>query len=303
MAEQVLVSRDRGWRTWVARGAAWARGHPQIGIFMLMVPLLVYLGVLFAYPLTRMIRISLFDPGFTLEHYVHFFAVPVYFKVLVNTVRIALIVTVICLILGYPVAYLLSIAPAHLRNILFIAVLIPWWTSTLVRTYAWMVILGRNGIINQTLLGLGLISEPLRLMYNTLGVVIGMVHVQLPLAILPLYSVMSGIDRGLLQAAQSLGAGTFQTFRRVFFPLSMPGVTGAALLLIVGNMGFYITPALLGGPANVLIAQLIDSQVSGLINWEFGSAIAVILLVISLVFFFLYNRLLGLDRLLGGRLS
>jgi ABC-type spermidine/putrescine transport system permease subunit I len=210
---------------------------------------------------------------------------------------------VISLIMGYPVAYFLSKAPPHLRNILFIAVLIPWWTSTLVRTYAWMVILGRNGLINQTLMGLGLIPEPLKLMYNTLGVVIGMVHVQLPLAILPLYAVMNGIDGELLRAAQSLGASAFQTFRRVFFPLSMPGVAGAALLLFVGSMGFYITPALLGGPSNVLISNLIDSQVSGLIHWAFGSAIAVILLVISLVFFLVYNRLLGLDRLLGGRLS
>ena len=151
--------------------------------------------------------------------------------------------------------------------------------------------------------GLGLISEPLKLMYNTLGVVIGMVHVQLPLAILPLYSVMNGIDRGLLRAAQSLGANAFETFRRVFFPLSMPGVTGAFLLLFVGSMGFYITPALLGGPSNVLISNLIDSQISGLIHWEFGSAISVILLVISLIFFFAYNRLLGLDHLVGGRLA
>lgn len=285
------------------RLAAWTREHPQVRVFLPMVPLLVFLAVVFFYPLARMLRLSLFDPGFTLEHYVHFFTVPIYFQVLVNTGKLGLVVTVVTLILGYPVAYVLANAPRSLRGILFITVLIPWWTSTLVRTYAWMVILGRNGLINQTLMSLGLISEPLKLMYNTFGVVVGMVHVQLPLAILPLYAVMIGIDRELLRAARSLGAGTFQTFWRVFFPLSLPGVTGAALLLFVGSIGFYITPALLGGPSDILISNLIDSQVSGLLHWGFGSAISTILLAIALVFFFVYNRLVGLDQLLGGRLA
>jgi putative spermidine/putrescine transport system permease protein len=303
MSEHISVGSRLKVRGLAPRIYAWGREHPQVGAFLPMLPLLIYLSALFAYPLTRMIRLSFFDPEFSLEHYHHFFSVPVYFKVLVYTARISLLVTVLTLIIGYPVAYLLTIAPSNIRNILFITVLIPWWTSTLVRTYAWMVILGRNGLINQILLGLGLISSPLKLMYNTLGVVIGMLHVQLPLAILPLYSVMSGIDQELLKAAQSLGANALQTFRRIFFPLSMPGVTGAGLLVFVGSMGFYITPALLGGPSNVLISNLIDSQVSGLIHWGFGSAMSVILLFISFVFFFLYNRYLGLDRLLGGRLA
>jgi putative spermidine/putrescine transport system permease protein len=265
-----------------------------------LAPALLYLLLLYIYPISKMLKLSLFDPTFTTEYYRHFVGSPIYANRLIFTFEIALAVTLICVVLGYPVAYLLTNVKSSVRNYLVLMVVIPFWVSILVRTYAWMVLLGRAGVINQLLLGLGIISEPVRLLHTTFAVLVGMVHVLLPFAILPMYSVMSSIDQELLKAAQNLGADSFQTFRRVFFPLSLPGVAGGGLLVFIIALGFYITPALLGGTSDVMIANLIDLQINALVNWGFGAAIAVILFGISLVIFYVYNRYLGLDQLLGG---
>src|SRR5205807_5989285 len=159
-----------------------------------------------------------------------------------------------------------------------VLVLLPFWTSVLVRTFAWIVVLGRVGIINQTLILLGVLAKPLALVFNTVGVYIGLVHVLLPLMILPLYSVMRGIDSRLLLAADSLGASPRQTFLRVFLPLSLPGVTAACLLVFIGAAGAYITPALLGGAQDLMVAQLIYDQVNMALNWPLAAALTVVLL-------------------------
>lgn len=276
------------------RGELWRQ-------ILLLGPLVGYLGVFFLYPLSRVLLQSVFDPEFTGEHYFAMVKYPVYARVFWNTLEISIGVTLICILLGYPVAYYLSSSKSNWATILLIAVILPFWISVLVRTYAWMMILGRYGVANDLLRGLGLIEHPLRMMYNRLGVYVGMVYVMLPYAILPMLSVMQGIDRTLLRAAESLGSTSWQSFRRVFFPLSLPGVGAALLLTFIVCVGFFVTPALMGGPRDTMIAISIQTQLEEVINWGFASALSVVLLVIVLILFFIYNRFLGLDTLLGGK--
>ena len=269
------------------------------GIYLIY-PLMLFLIVFFVYPLFLGFIRSFFDPHFTLIHYIHFFRVPIYVLVIINTFKIAVTVTVFCLLLGYPFAYLLSSVSPKMSNRLMIIVLIPFWVSLLVRTYAWMVLLGREGVINSVLIGLGLTTSPIKLIYNAIGVNIGMVHILLPYMILNLYSVMKGIDRNLLKASENLGANRLQTFFRVFFPLSLPGVAGGCLIVFIMAIGFFITPALLGGTGDIMISQLIESHVTTLLNWGFAFCASFILLGITFLILLIYNRFLGLDKLWGG---
>jgi putative spermidine/putrescine transport system permease protein len=269
-------------------------------ITLLLLPALVWLGVLFVYPIGRLFYLSLFGPAFTLRHYGKLVASPVYGTILANTFEISLIVTVLALGLGYPVAFLLATARARTAALLLAAVMLPLWTSVLVRTYAWMVLLGRRGVVNEALHGLGLLDTPLSLLYNRLGVTIGMVHVLLPFMILPIYSVMRGIDVELLKAAQNLGADRRQSFLRVYLPLSLPGIAAGCLLVFVTALGFFVTPALLGGRGDMMIAMLIETQVRELLDWEFASALAVTLLAVTGGTLFVVQRWLGLERIWGG---
>ena len=221
-------------------------------------------------------------------------------KVILNSFKIAFTVTLFSLLLGYPYAYLLSGVSESLANKLLIFVFLPFWVSLLVRNYSWMVLLGRHGVFNTILMKLGLISEPVRLLYCTMGVNIGMVHIMLPYMVLSLYAVMKGIDRNLLKAAQNLGANRFNTFVRVFLPLSLPGVAGGSLMVFIMAIGYFITPALLGGAKDVMIAQLIEMNVTLMLNWGFAFAASFVLLFFTIVILIVYNRFLGLDRLWGG---
>ncbi|MCM8746763.1 ABC transporter permease [Thermomicrobium sp. CFH 73360] len=273
----------------------------QLGYFLLLLPTLLLLLVLFVYPIVRLIVTSVYDGNhFTLVHYRRIVEVDLYLRVLQTTFTIALQVTLLCLILGYPLAYFLATLRARTARLLMILVLIPFWTSILVRTYAWMVLLQRQGVFNRWLLELGLIDEPLRMMYNRIGVLVGMTHVLLPFMVLPAYAVMRGIDRNLLRAAYNLGASPFQAFLRVFLPLSLPGVAAGSLLVFILALGFFITPALMGGRTDMMIAQLIETQIRTQLNFPFAAALAAVLLVITLVIFAIYNRLLGIDKMFGG---
>jgi len=180
--------------------------------------------------------------------------------------------------------------------VLWAAVLIPFWTSLLVRTYAWMVILGRRGIVNETLMALGLREVPLDLLFNRFSVTIGMVHILLPFMVLCLYAAMRGIDRGLLLAAENLGARPIQAFVRIFVPLSLPGVVSGSLIVFITALGFYITPALLGGARNTMIAQLIAGQITEQLNFGFGSALAIVLLILTALAFGLFGLFLKAGR-------
>ena len=270
----------------------------KVKYLLLLSSPLLFLLALYAYPISRMLLLSLFDPKFTVTHYAHFFKVSAYLSILINTFKMSISVTVICLLLGYPVAYLLSTTSSRTRNLLMVMIVLPFFTAILVRTYAWMVILGRNGILNQLLISWGFISSPLKLMHNLLGVYVGMVQILLPFMILPLYSVMVGIDRGLMKAAENLGANPFRVFFHVFLPLSLPGVGGGSLLVFILALGFFITPSLLGGVSDVMISMLIENHVSNLLNWGFASAIAVVLLAITLTIFPFYNRLSGIGKMM-----
>ncbi|MCK5600970.1 ABC transporter permease [Candidatus Pacearchaeota archaeon] len=267
----------------------------------LLLPVFLYLGYIFVYPLISMFSTSFFDPNFTLEHYIRIIQKPVYLKVIFLTFRLSLICTVTSLILGYPIAYLLNHVKPNVRNILLIFVVLPFWTSILVRMYAWMVILGRNGIINSTFLKLGLISTPLDLLYNTFSVTVGMIHFLLPFMIFPLYSVMTGIDKNTVRAAYILGANPFTAFLKVFLPLSLPGVGAGSLIVFILSIGFFITPALLGGRKDVVISMVIENQVNIQFNWPFAAALALVLLVLTLILFNFSNKFLGIDRIWGGK--
>ena len=260
---------------------------------------LAFFLAVYLYPLTRLLAWSFFSPGFTLEHYAKLFAEPAYLRAFRNTAEISVWVTVISLVLGYPLAYLMTVVSGRVRALLIVLVLVPFWTSILVRTFAWMVILGKRGLINQVLVGWGVIDRPLALIYNMLGVQIGMVHVLLPFMVFPLLSVMTRIDTALVAAARSLGASPRQAFLRIFVPLSLPGVSAGCVLVFLLAVGFYITPALLGGEGQVTFATLIELVVRDLLDWNFGASLGVFLLTVVGALFVLFSTLLGLDRLTG----
>jgi putative spermidine/putrescine transport system permease protein len=263
-----------------------ARGHAAV----LALPG-AFFAVFFAWPLLRVIARSLLEPAPGLSNYARIFSAGPYLPVLYLTVRTALLVTVISLAIGYPVAYMIARARGRRLALLVGLILVPLWTSVVIRTYAWMVIFQRQGVLNDVLRYLGLIDEPLRLLHSTTGVLIGMIHVMLPFMILPLATSMRAIDPMLLRAAEILGARPLHVFLRVFLPLSMPGVTAGVLLVFVTSLGFFVTPALLGGPRNLMAAVLIEQQVSIYLNWPLASALATTLLVITTLLYLLYALL------------
>jgi ABC-type spermidine/putrescine transport system permease subunit I len=285
-----------------AAGDLDAPGAREARLYLLVVlPALVLLLVLFVYPLWGIAVRSVYKGGYTLESYRQIVEVTVYLQVIGRTFRVSAYVTLVCLLLGYPLAYVLAGARPRVARLGLLVVVLPFFTSIIVRTYAWMVLLGRHGLVNQVLQRLGLADAPLPLLYNQGGVLIGMSYVLLPFMVLTLYSVMKGIDPVLTRAAHSLGASRWQAFRRVFLPLSLPGVAAGTLLVFILSLGFFITPALMGGPSDVMIAMLIEREVEFTLNWSFASALAMILLALTLVGFVAYNRVARLDRLFEGR--
>lgn len=273
------------------------RAAPRARRLLPLLPALVFLGLFFVYPLLRMVALSFSAPDGPVAHYRAILASDVYMTVLWLTFRTALGVTLTCVVIGVPTAYVLAGAREATRNLLLLAVVLPFLTSILIRTYAWMALLGRHGVINEALLAMGVIDAPLRLMHNTFGVYVGMTHVLLPFMILPVYSVMARIDGALPRAAASLGAGPARTLTTVVLPLAAPGIASGALLVFLIAIGFFITPALLGGPRDLMISNLIEVQVMELLNWGFGSALAFVLLAATTVLMVAYDRVLGLDRM------
>ena len=260
-------------------------------------PLLLLL-VFYLYPLLSLFPESLMLEGkWTLEHYKHFFNQPLYSFILLRTIRIALYVTILCFLIGYPVAYFLAnLKSQRTCNLLMICILLPFFTSILVRSYAWIVLFQTKGIINKFLLSIGLIDKPLTLLYNEFAVLVGMVHIMLPFMILPVFSVLKSMDKELLRAARNLGASGLKAFALITFPLSLPGVGAGVMFTFILSLGFYITPALLGGPKTLMISTLIDQQINRLINWDFGGAIAVVLLVTTVIMVIVFDKIVGLDK-------
>jgi len=218
----------------------------------------------------------------------------------VATIWISLLVTGITLLLGYPLAYYLANRGGPRFTLVIFCVIVPYFTSVIVRTYSWMVLLGRNGIVNQALAHLGVIDEPLPLLYNKFAIVVGMAYVLLPYMVLTLYAAMRAIDPMLLRAARALGAGGAYVFRRVYLPLSLHGVISGALIVFILSIGFFITPSLMGGPSDVMVAMLIERSVEITLDWQTATVMSLFLLAVTLLLYAVYYRVTDIRRLVGG---
>jgi ABC-type spermidine/putrescine transport system permease subunit I len=257
---------------------------PGLKWLLFVIPLL-YILILLGYSLISILKLSVTNKeGFTLEWITKFFVEPVYAEVLFLTIKTAFIVTFFSLIIAYPIAYVLvKVESKKWKQVILGSILISFWISLLVRTFAWTILLQKNGAINKLLLSLGVIDKPLDLLFNTIGVVVGMTHILVPYMILSLYSVMDGIDFRLVQAAEGLGARPWKAFVQIFLPLSFPGILSGSLLVFVLGIGYFITPSLLGGNENTMISQLIYQQTNIVLNWNFAAGISVILLLTTLL--------------------
>jgi len=281
-----------GIRTGAAR-----RGNPAV--WLLLGPPSLVLTLLFVLPIGLVLVTSVTDPRPSLAHYGRIFTVPLYTHVMLNTFVTSLIVTVLCLVLGYPVAYVMARRSDWVSTLLLTIVAMSFWTGFLVRTYAWLVILGSKGPVVAMYQALGAGGPAPRLLFTSFASTLGMTHILLPYMILALFAVMKKIEPDHLKAAASLGARPRAAFTEVFLPLSLPGVVNGSLLVFVTCLGFFVTPILLGTPRDMMISQLINQQIEELLAWGFASALAVILLLVTGVILAVYNRFAGLDRLWG----
>jgi putative spermidine/putrescine transport system permease protein len=281
-----------------ASAVAPARGVQSSSVpWLLLAPATLALIVMFVLPIGYVLMLSITDPTLSIAHYKRIFSVPLYSRVMLNTFTTSLTVTTACLLLGYPVAYVMTRRNDWVSIALLICVAVCFWTGFIVRTYAWLVILGNKGPVIAIYQALGL-GRP-QLLFTTFSSTLGMVHILLPYMILALYSVMKKIDPDLLRAATSLGARPNASFREVFLPLSLPGVVNGSILVFTICLGFFITPILLGTPKDMMISQLINQQIEELLAWGFASAVAVVLLIATSAVLAVYNRFFGLDRLWG----
>jgi putative spermidine/putrescine transport system permease protein len=270
-------------------------------MLLLVSPALLVILMLIVVPVGWLMGQSFYENGFTLEHYRRIYSEAIYWRSFSLTFRISLLVTLCALVLGYPVAYAATVLPRRWSLIVLAIVVLPFWTSVLVRAYAWLVLLQRTGVINQTLQHFGMIDDPLSLVHNELGVLIATVHILLPFMVLPLYATMQKIPRDLLLAGASLGGTPLYTFRRVFLPLSLPGVLAGVTLVFVLCLGFYITPELLGGGRAIMISMIVSRNVELYNQWGAASAVGVVLLVCVSAIFLVVGRFISLDRMLGQR--
>lgn len=257
---------------------------------LLALPLLLLLGF-FVVPLLHAVGLSFGLPDVTLRHYQRLVDVPVYRAVYLKTFKVAALTTLICLVLGYPTAYFISRLRDRARAIAIVLIALPFMLSVLVRNYVWMTLLQDTGMVNRLLGGLGLIDSPLRLMYNELGVLIAMVNMLVPYVLFPVLTALLAIPPELKTASASLGAGRFRTFLRVTLPLTATGTAAGCLLAFIVALGFYITPAMLGGPSQMLISSLIAFNVREVLNWPFAFSLATTLLASTIVLYLAYRAM------------
>ena len=274
----------------------------RVALFGLVLPALLLVLVTMLLPVGWLFYLSILsDNGaFSLEHYRRMWEQPSYGRTFWTTFEVSLLTTGISMLLGYPLAYFLSELPKRAANLCMIAVLLPLWTSLLVRTYAWLVLLQRRGLINGWGIELGLWDEPLALVHNLTGTLIGTVHVMLPFLVLPLYAAMRAIDRNLLRAAANLGASPLRSFWLVLFPLAMPGLATGALIVFILCLGFYVTPAVLGGGKVIMVSSRIANDIELFFNWGAASALGVVLLVLTAALILIAVRLPGMAAVLRG---
>jgi len=269
----------------------------------LTMPYLVLVGAMIIIPIGWLFFLSFIgrDGSFSFENYERMLNSRAYLRIFMTTFKISMLTTLFCALLGYPLAYFMSQISRKWASICMIGVLIPFWTSLLVRTYAWLVLLQKKGLVNDIAIDLGLIAEPIKFVHNTSGTLIGMVHIMLPFLILPLYANMRAIDSHCIKAASSLGATPTRAFWTVFFPLSIPGLLAGLLIVFVLCLGFYVTPAVLGGGKVIMAAMKISSNIELYFSWGAASALGVVLLVVTMIILFIASKLVSLDQLGQGR--
>lgn len=252
-------------------------------IYFLLIPAFVFLIMFMVIPLFNVLTNSLQQEGqYTLQGYVSFFQDSYYMEIYVRTLKIAVITTILAIIMGFPTAYYISLLGNKYRGIFIIFAVFPLLTSPVVRSFAWMVILGRNGIVNRSLMFMGFIDEPLQLLYTEISITMGLLYLFLPLMIVSLVGVMQNIDKELMQAARSLGASRFKAFIEVIFPLSLPGLVVGSALVFTGSLTAYTTPALLGGDSSRVLSTLIYRYAMNFFDWETASVIAMVMIVTTL---------------------
>lgn len=264
--------------------------------FNFATPALILLLIFFVVPVLSLLLRSVTEPELGLQNYAELFGTATYAKVFFNTFLVATLVTAISLAIGFPVSWILTIMPKRWSAILFGVILLSMWTNLLARTYAWMVLLQRTGVINKTLMNLGLIDTPLPLVNNLVGVTIGMTYIMLPFIILPLYGVIKKIDPTILQAAALCGASKWQALTHILLPLAKSGIVAGGLMVFVMSLGYFVTPALLGGTSNMMLAELIAQLVQSLVDWGLGGAAALVLLVVTLALYGLQLKFVGIQK-------
>ncbi|WP_233407836.1 ABC transporter permease [Marinomonas spartinae] len=257
---------------------------------MLLLPILVFLCSFFIIPLVGLLLHSITDPKFGMQNFAQLLATTTYAKVLYNTFLVSILVTSISLLLGFPLAWCITLVPKGWGRILLNIILLSMWTSLLARTYSWLVLLQSSGVINKILMALGIIDQPIEMVHNMTGVIIGMSYIMIPFIVLPLQACMSAIDPMVLQAASICGASAKTIFFRVFLPLCKPGLFSGGLMVFVMSLGYYITPALLGGVNDMMLPEFIIEQVQNFLNWGMASASAVVLVIITMAMFYVYLK-------------
>ncbi len=274
----------------------------KLALFGLSMPAAVLVLVVILVPVGWLFWLSLFNDAGVLsaDNYTRMIESKSYTRIFITTFKVSFLTTALCVLFGYPLAYFLSQLPKRWAALGLMAVLLPFWTSLLVRTYAWLVVLQRKGLINQWGMELGLWDTPLRLAHNLNGTLIGMAHIMLPFLVLPLYGSMKSIDFDYIKAASNLGAGPMKAFQYVFLPLSLPGLFAGMIIVFVLCLGFFVTPAVLGGGKVIMVSMKIETLVDMFFNFGTASALGVVLLVLTLAVLFVAHKLLRLDRVLGG---
>ncbi len=276
--------------------------HQSFDPSLLIIPAFALLILLFVIPLAWFfVGVFAEEEGVSavMHRFIDVLSAPGIVNALITTNWISAMVTALTLVIGYPIAYYLANNTGWRFALVLFCIIVPYFTSVIVRTYSWMVLLGRNGTINQALLSLGVIDAPLPLLYNKMGVLIGMTYVLLPYMVLTLYATMRGIDSNLVRAAYGLGASPVYTFRKVYFPLSLHGVVSGSLIVFILAIGFFITPALMGGPSDVMIAMLIERAVEITLDWTSAAIMSVALLAMTLVLYVIYYRVTDVRRMMG----
>ena len=281
------------------KGLQQVAANERLTFFGLTLPYLLMVTALIVIPVGWLFYLSFIgrDGSVSFENYERMMKSKAYIRIFLTTFKISILTTIICAAIGYPLAYFMSQLSRKWANICMIGVLIPFWTSLLVRTYAWLVLLQKKGLLNNMAIEMGLISEPIKIVHNTTGTLIGMVHIMLPFLILPLYANMRAIDKDALKAASSLGATPTRAFWTVFFPLSLPGLLAGLLIVFVLCLGFYVTPAILGGGRVIMAAMKISSNIELYFSWGAASALGVVLLVVTGIILFIASKLVSMDQL------